>query len=322
MGDLLREWNELEAAHQQLTQGMELVRGELSVDADVVTMGYVALAKLSHALGDLRGGIVLIDEFVQFARRRGYFAPLVARGEAVQTQLWLASGGNNLAAAVHWAETSGLHADDNDLPYLRETEYLTLARVLIVQHRTEEAMRLLARMLPNTEAGGRMGRVVEILMLQALALRSQKMSSESSAALSRALALAEPQGFIRVFVDEGAAMQTLLAEYKLPIDDSRLQNYVIKLLAAFGEPLSAATPSQPPVKAPPSALTLVEQLSTRELEVLRLVADGLSNSQIAARLIVSTGTIKTHVNHIYGKLGVPSRTQAIARGRAIGLLID
>ncbi|MCE7989984.1 MAG: helix-turn-helix transcriptional regulator [Caldilinea sp. CFX5] len=346
LGDLLRERNELEAAGQQLTQGMELVRGLLSVDADVVTTGYIALAKLRHALGDLPGGLALLDEFVQLARERGYFAPLIARAEAVRTQLWLASGVANLAAASQWAAASGLHADDEDLPYLRESEYLTLARVLIAQQRTVEALRLLARLLPNAEAGGRGGRVIEIRLLQALALHAQKLFAEAYAALHHALSLAGgpigAEDYIRLFVDEGEAMRFLIFDFrsfqartgsdKLWIaqqptvdQNSQLSVYVDKLLAAFGnEQVNAGEgllAEQAQIQNPKSQIqNLVEPLSDREQEVLQLVAAGLSNSEIATRLIVTTGTIKTHINHIFSKLHVQSRTQAVARGRELGLL--
>jgi LuxR family maltose regulon positive regulatory protein len=290
----------------------------------VVTLGYVALAKLRQAFGDLRGGLVVLDEFVQLARERGYFAPLVARGEAARTQLWLASMGDNLAAAVPWAETSGLHADDNDLPYLREMEYLTLARVFIAQHRTEDALRLLARMLPTAEAGGRMGRVIEILMLQALALQAQGVSAEAFAALDQALTLAEPQGYVRTFVDEGEPLRLLLQRMKAEGRSPSMNDYMNKLLAAFATPEGQSAKVHPfdIAQDKPSSFILqplVEPLSARELEVLHLIAEGLSNYAIARKLFLSTGTVKVHLKHIYGKLDVNSRTQAVARLHELNL---
>lgn len=333
MGDLLREWNELEAAHRQLTLGMELVRGALSVDADVVTSGYVALAKLKQAFGDLRGGLMALDEYVQLAHERRYFAPLVTRGEAIRAQLWLS--GDNLDDAIHWAEKSGLRADDNDLPYLREVEYLMLARVLLAQHRTEECFRLLTRLLPAAESEGRMGRVIEILMLQALALQAQGVSAEAFAALNHALILAEPEGYIRTFVDEGESMRDAISNWRLVTGrqknptavQARLMAYTDRLLRAFINnspqlPIIAQHPfgKNQPAGSPVLQSSLAEALSGRELEVLHLIADGLSNLAIAEKLFLSTGTVKVHIKHIYSKLDVNSRTQAVARLRDLNPL--
>ena len=319
-GDLLREWDDLDEAEQHLTRGLELVQGLLSVDADVVTTGYVALAKLRHARGDLRGGLEVLDECARLAREREFFAPLVGRAEAVRAQLQLASKRGDLAAAIRWAESSGLRADDEILPSLREVEYLTLARVLMAQHRTGEALRLLTRLLAAAEAGGRMGRVIETLMLQALAQQTQGMSTEAFAALHLVLTLAEPEGYVRIFVDEGEAMRELVGYWRqetgrhkdLTEVQTRLMSYADKLLDAFA--------NDAPADSPALRSSLSEPLSARELEVLRLIAEGLSNQAIAQRLFLSTGTVKVHLRHIYGKLDVNSRTQAVARLRELNLM--
>lgn len=319
LGDLLREWNELEEAHRHLKLGMELIRGMLSVDADVVTSGYVALAKLRQASGDLSGGLALLDEFAQLARERRYFPPVVARGQAVRTQIWLS--GNNLGEAVRWAEMSGLHADDNDLPYLHEVEYLMLARVFIAQHQTEYALRLLARLLPAAEAGGRMGRVIEILILKVLAMQAKGMSTETFVALNRALTLAELEGYVRIFVDEGEPMREVIRNWRrrtgkikdLTDVETRLIAYADKLLAAFSGSATQFALTYLPTNSQVLQVSLVEPLSARELEVLHLIAEGLSNQAIAQKLFLSTGTVKVHIKHIYSKLDVNSRTQAVAR---------
>jgi LuxR family maltose regulon positive regulatory protein len=330
VGDLLREWNELEEAHRQLKLGMELVQGMLSQDADVVTTGYVALAKLRQASGDLSGGLGLLDEFAQLARERRYFPPVIARGQAVRTQLLLS--GNNLGEAIRWAEMSGLHAEDNELPYLREVEYLILARVFLAQHRTEDASRLLARLLPAAESGGRMGRVIEILMLQALARQAQGVSAEAFATLNHALILAEPEGYIRTFVDEGEPMRDVIGNWRVMAGrqknptavQARLMAYTDRLLQAFINnssklPIIAQHPlgTNQPANSPVLQASLVEPLSSRELEVLHLIAEGLSNLAIAQKLFLSTGTVKVHIKHIYSKLDVNSRTQAVARLREL-----
>jgi LuxR family maltose regulon positive regulatory protein len=319
-GDLLREWDDLDEAEQHLTRGLELVQGLLSVDADVVTTGCVALAKLRHARGDLRGGLEVLDECARLARERKFFAPLVGRAEAVRAQLQLASKRGNLAAAVRWAETSELRADDEILPSLREVEYLTLARVLMAQHRTAEALRLLTRLLAAAEAGGRMGRVIEILMLQALAQQTQGMSTEAFAALNRALTLAEPEGYVRIFVDEGEAMRELVGYWRLETGRHKDLTEVQTRLMAYADKLLDAFANDAPADSPALRSSLIEPLSARELEVLRLIAEGLSNQAIAQKLFLSTGTVKVHLRHIYGKLDVNSRTQAVARLRELNLL--
>jgi LuxR family maltose regulon positive regulatory protein len=220
----------------------------------------------------------------------------------------------HLAAAVRWTEVSGLSADD-DLAYPREREYLIFARVRIAQGRLDpagaflsEAQRLLERLRADAEAKARTGSVLEILLLQALAFSAQGKGTEALPVLEHALTLAEPEGYIRLFVDEGEPMVALLRQaYARGI----APDYVAILLAAAGAPK---------LPAPPPAGSLLEPLTERELEILRLLVRGLSNQDIARELVITVGTVKSHVNHIYGKLGVQSRTQAIARAHSLKLL--
>jgi LuxR family maltose regulon positive regulatory protein len=165
-------------------------------------------------------------------------------------------------------------------------------------------------LLQVAEAAGQTGNVIELLALKALALQTQGQPTQAMTTLEHALALAEPEGYLRIFVDEGKPMELLLQ--RLKAEDGRIKDYVDKLLSAFGERILH-----------PSSLIrqpLFEPLSERELEVLRLIADGLSNAEIAQRLVIAQGTVKRHINNIYGKLGVQSRTQAVARSRELGLL--
>ena len=172
---------------------------------------------------------------------------------------------------------------------------------------------LLQRLLEATETGGRTSRVIEVLLIQALAFKAGGDTAQAITTLEQALTLAEPGVFVRIFVDEGPPMARLLYE---ALDRGMALEYTSRLLAAF--------PVVEPEKTPPSAQApeapLIEPLSEREIEVLQLIAEGLTNQEIAARLFLSQHTIKAHTRNIYGKLDVHSRTEAVARGRALGIL--
>ena len=326
MGDLYREWNDLGAAQSHLEQGMEVVvQGTLIVDADVILMGYLSMARLQQALGDGNGALATLEELEHLTQQRNFVAPLLARVAAVKARVWLAQG--ELMAAFRWAETSGLRADD-ELTYPQEGEYLTLARVLTAQGQEDpsggpldDALGLLDRLLKAAEDGGRMGSVIEILVLRALALKERGDPSEALAALERALMLAEPEGYVRAFVDEGGPMAALLSEFlnaqrKGPREARHgiLLDYVRRLLAAFESPRPSAEPS--------TELLLLAPLTAREREVLNLIASGLSNREIAGRLFVEVSTVKSYANSIFRKLGVQSRTQAVAEARTLHLISD
>jgi LuxR family maltose regulon positive regulatory protein len=326
MGELYREWNDLGVAQSHLEQGREgVVQGTLIVDADVILMGYVSMARLQQALGDANGALATLEDLAHVTQQRNFVASVLARVEAARARVWLAQG--DLIAAVRWAETSGLRADGK-LTYPQEGEYLTLARVLTAQGQEDpsgrpldDALGLLDRLLKAAEDGGRMGSVIEILILRALALKKRDDPSEALAALERALTLAEPEGYVRVFVDEGEPMAALLSEFlnarrKGPREARHriLLDYVRRLLAAFESPRPGAEPStEPPLLAP---------LTAREREVLGLIASGLSNREIAARLFVEVSTVKSYANSIFRKLGVQSRTQAVVEARALHLISD
>jgi LuxR family maltose regulon positive regulatory protein len=236
----------------------------------------------------------------------------------------------DLETAAQWADTIAA-PEAGPLDPALEYDHLTLARVWLAQGRTAEARALLARLLPPAEAAGRLGRAIEILALQAATAWSQHDTAEAHAALARALALGEPEGFVRSFLDEGEPMRAALRDWRLalgqqaPLSDEqqRLASYADRLLAAFPTPGGAApTPAAPPMPAatPAGIAPLLEPLRERELEVLRLIAAGYTNPEIANQLVLGLSTIKTHINHLFQKLGVSSRTQAIARARALGLL--
>ena len=316
LAEVLYEWNKLEEAEQQLAQGMRLLEGTTLVDADFITLGYTALARLQQARGQAGQALATLDAFAHLAHTRHFVPHLVARGVAMRAQVELSQG--NLTAAMCWADASGLTPDDAP-SYPREREYLILARVRVAQGRSDphssslqEALRLLERLLHGAEINARMGSVLEILIVHALALDAQGNRHGALTTLERALRLGAPEGYIRLFVDEGAPMRALL---RLAHARGITPNYVATLLLTFEE----QSPSDHPLKTD-DPMSLVELLTVREYEVLRLLEAGASNRTIAQRLVVSLGTVKKHVSNIYGKLGVQSRTQAVARARVLHLL--
>ncbi len=315
MGEVLREWNNLDAAMRHLAEGFKL-----GVQAYPVVLhldGYVTLARVCQGRGDPHGAL----DAMRKAERLCEGTPSVGQVSAWRARLRLAQG--DLGAANRWARACGLSVND-ELSYHREVEHITLARVLIAQDKHDEALLLLGRLLSAAHAGGRMGSVIEILVLQALALQAQGDMSRAVSTLARALSLAEPEGYVRTFVDEGAPVAALLSRVlkarqkgRPPTLPSVSSDYVGKLAAALG--VGAAPPGG---GSDPSGMVgaLVETLSERELEVLRLIASGLSNREIAQMLFVTPGTVKRHSHNIYGKLEVRSRAQAVARARDLNLL--
>jgi LuxR family maltose regulon positive regulatory protein len=314
LGDLHRERGDLEAAEQRMLESEEL--GEQAALTDWPHRLRRAQARMKEAEGDLDGALDLLDE----AERLYHGSPVPdARPIAAsKTRVWISQG--RLSEARDWARERSLSAND-DLSYLREFEHVTLARVLMAEYKRDradhsilEAMELLERLLKAAEEGGRMGSVSEILVLQALAHEAQGDSPAALVPLERALSLAEPEGYVRIFVDEGLPMARLLYE---ALSQGVESDYIRRLLAAFPVAESEQTASSP---MRGSKSELVEPLSERELEVLQLIAEGLTNQEVATRLYLSLHTVKVHARNIFTKLAVKNRAQAVARGRALGIL--
>ena len=241
----------------------------------------------------------------------------------MKTRLWIRQG--RLAEALAWARERGLSVGD-ELNYLGEFEHITLARVLIARYRNNnqaknvihDAAELLDRLLKAAEAGERIGSMIEILILQALVHYEQRNIPAALVPLQQSLKLAEPEGYVRLFVDEGAPMTQLLHQ---AVSRGITPNYARQLLAAYS-PVKSEPVDQsiPPSKIRSSQSPLIEPLSERELEVLQYIAQGFTNQEIADRLYLSLYTVKAHARSIYSKLGVNNRTQAVTRARELGLL--
>jgi len=317
---VLREWNHLESAEQQLRTSIELTtRWNISA---LMLRGYFQLARVRQARGDAAGALELIAQADQ-AMRRSSGGLLVGVVAACQAQLWLQQG--NLAAAKHWATTVSLDPDQ-PITLLGELERLALVRVQIAQGRAEEALQALDRLRTMVETAGRDGSVLEILLLQALAQLRIGNSAQAIARLAQALARAEPEGYVRLFVDEGPVMEAMLRQMLAAQRSHRLAAphssgaYLEHLLAAFGGSPAPGAPSRAAAPSTAQTQALIEPLNARELAVLRLLASGKSNAAIARELIVAPSTIKWHLKHLYAKLQVHSRAQAVACARQLQLL--
>jgi LuxR family maltose regulon positive regulatory protein len=307
MSELCRERNELDAAREHLAASTAL--GEHAGLPQNRHRWRMAMARLREAEGDLDGAVDLLDE-----AQRCYVSdmfPDVRPIAAVRARVWLAQG--RLGQAFDWARQRGLSADD-DPSYLREFEHVTLARALLAEHGTsgdrtslDQATGLLDRLLHAAQDGGRTGSVIELLVLQALAHQGRDDVPGALGALDRALQLAEPEGYVRVFLDEGRPLAGLL---KAAAQQGAAPGYVRRLLAA-GAPAGDGAPVQ---------RGLVEPLSARELEVLRLLGTDLDGPGIARHLFVSLNTVRTHTKNLYAKLGVNSRRAAVRRGEELDLL--
>ena len=313
MGEIHRERNDLHAATQHLLRSKE--QGEHTGFPQYPYRWRVAMARIREAKGDLHDALDLLDEAEHVYVSD--FHPNVRPIAASRARVWVAQG--RLDEALDWARERGLSAHD-DLGYVREFEHVTLARVLLARYKSDreersmlEAMGLLERLLQAAEEGGRTGSVIEILVLQALAYEAQGDSPAALVPLKRALALAEPEGFIRIFVDEGRPMAQLLCEAAAR---RIMPDYTAKLLAV----LEAEERKSEDESHLPPAQSLTEPLSQRELEVLRLIAQGLSNREISERLFLAVITVKGHNRNIFRKLQVRRRTEATARARELGLL--
>jgi LuxR family transcriptional regulator, maltose regulon positive regulatory protein len=282
--------------------------------------GLVTLAWIRQHRGDRAGALDAIGQ-AERLQLSPEIVGLINPVPAERARLALAQG--DVEAAVDWVRARGLTAED-DPGYPREREYLLLARVLLVEQAPEPALGLLERLCARAVAQGRTASIIEIRALQALARSAGGDQPGGLAALAEVLALAAPEGYLRVFVDEGPPMAALLRE----LVDRRQErsaapaavprDYLARLVEAFER---AGLPVRPPVRRGGVVVAgLVEPLSPRELEVLRLLADGTPNRAIAKELVITLDTVKRHVSHLFSKLGVANRTQAVARARELGLL--
>jgi LuxR family maltose regulon positive regulatory protein len=307
MSEIACERDDLHAARQLLQRSQEL--GEHTGLPQNRYRWRVAMARVAQAEGNLADALGLLDEAEQLYVSD--FFPDVRPVPALRARVWIAQG--RLGEALGWAREQGLSVDD-DLSYLREFEHITLARLLLARDQAEgakrsahEAARLLERLQLAAEAGGRTGCVIEILVLRALAHQALGDSPAALGFLDRAVTLAEPEGYVRVFADEAPPMTSLL---RAAAKQEPQRDYVRLLLAA-----ASGTEHNGRVEQ-----ALIEPLSQRELDVLRLLSSELDGPAIARELMVSLNTMRTHTKNIYAKLGVTNRRAAVRRAAELNLL--
>ena len=331
-GEALAELGDLQTAAEKTRTGAALV--ERGKDIAMVGWSYLCRARVLFSSGDLDGVKATVQRLEQIGRQ--YYVPpwITNRMAAWRARIWLVQG--NLDAVARWLDECELDTGV-DPTYLREVEHIVLARLLMAQGDLDRATKLLQRLLENVEPRGHRSREIELRNLQALVLQAMGDTGGAVTVLQGAFALAQPGGFVRTFVDEGPPMARLLLAAKTR---GLMPDYATRLLAAFEttddrppaapretpdpalpEPSGVRGPSSVVRRMPASASSaLIEPLSERELEVLQLIAEGLTNREIASRLFVSLNTVKAHTRNIYGKLDVHSRTQAVARSQELGLL--
>lgn len=307
LGELEREWNHLDEAETHLDQAFAMLQSWGNILALLRTYRYRAKARMAR--GDFAGAIATIEEGEALARQNR--VRWAGNLEAAKARFNVRAG--NLEAAVAWARLSGLDNGDDvgHISHLKELEYLALADVLSGQRRYDEALRLLTRLEVAAADAGRGRNLVQISAQRSVALLQSGDGVEALAAAERVLRLAQHEGYVRTFVDQGPRMAELLSKILTRRHPPALERYIGTVLSSFTSARASSNGRSQRSLGP---------LSEREGEVLDLISSGLSNQEIADQIVVTEGTVKRHVHNIFRKLDVHSRTQAVARARELSLL--
>ena len=313
MSMLYHEMGDDKAADQHFQKSLELSSLHKSVDWSYRRC--IAQARLKESMGELDAALELLEEAKLFYIKT--LMPHTRPVDAIKAKIYLQQG--RLSKAEEWVNKQGLSVDD-ELIYLREFEHIVLARVLLAKYQKDrdehvilKALSLLERLLKAAEDRKRLGSVIQILMAQVLAYQLKGDTSKAYAALERTLTLAQPEGYFRIFLDEGEPLRLLLFDFRRSIGKQSHGNHellgdVDKLLSAFAQPKDLQQSK------------LIEPLSQRELEILRLFKTELSGPEIARELVIGLSTIRTHTKSIFSKLNVNNRRAAVKRATDLGLI--
>ncbi len=314
LADIAYQRNELDTALRYATEGIALCRQ--FVYTPPLANGLATLAMIRQATGDPAGALEAITEAEQASPGpAGLLNPVPAQ----RARLLLDQG--DLAGAARWTKECGLTADDEP-DYAREPGHLVLARLLLAQDQPRKALELLQRLHAAAVSQHRAGSMAETGALQALALAAAGDEAAALGALSSALTLACPRGYVRLFTDEGPPMAALLSRMIAAqrTDHAVTRSVPLGCLARLQRAFSAGRPTPDAARGTAGQPGIVEPLTARELEVLGLLAAGRSNQAIASQLVVTLDTVKKHVGHLLAKLGAARRTEAVARARELGLI--
>ena len=315
--DILREWNDLDNACSLAEEAISLCRqAESLVSIIFLFWGYAVLLRIYLSRGNFEAAYSALQQFEHVGTHMNQFTyshmgSIFATGNSIR--LWLASG--ELDQATRWVEKLDTRMW-RGTPFACEREEVACARVHLATTQPDLALQRLAPVLQRATAGKRWGHVIEILLLQALAYQMCQEETQALDALAEAVRLGEPEGYIRSFVDEGPPMEALLSQLRKRDHKKGPTPYLDKLLAAFQQENKTDRAARKPAKAD----RMPELLSQREREVLQLLAQGRSNREIAQQLVITTDTVKRHVSHIFSKLGVQNRLQAVKQAQKLGLL--
>jgi LuxR family transcriptional regulator, maltose regulon positive regulatory protein len=301
LGEISREKNEIDQAETNISQGLELaLKGGIVDDLRQIFYYQVQLQASIHnykALNEATGSLARILESYRIKR-------LSNRSEAIKARTAMLQG--DLHYADSWAERYEKFLLENSLEYIADYEKLTLARVRLSGNHFQKTIELCAEIIKESLSGGRARTSMEALILHAQAAWNSGLRQESEKCLSQALTMAAPEGYIRLFIDAGPELKFMIEQLLPSIKEAPIKRFGLKLINAFEA-------NQPAAKNP-------DTLSLQETRILELIADGLSNKEIAGKLFISLGTAKWHAHNIYEKLGVNSRTQAIAKGRELNII--
>ncbi len=319
--ELLREWNELACAQPLATEAVSLCEQAVShISLLFLYWGYAVLIRVSLSCGDLNAARTLLQQAEQIGKSMNQLVYQYVHScftTVDRVRLWLACG--ELGQATRWVEQLDI-VEQHLTPFARERQGVARARILLAKDQPTAALQHLEPALQGATAGQRWGHVLEIRLLQALAHQKLGEQSQALETLSEAVRLGEPEGYVRSFVEEGEAMAVLLCKLREEQRKAGPIPYLDRVLAAFPKQSQTFTSQSKRMAKQTQTQPLLEPLSERELQVLELLAQGASKQEIAEELVIAIGTVKRHVSHIFAKLGVQNRMQAVRQACELGLL--